>query len=246
MKGLICLSRYINDFDEDVILKVIISYLYEGKSHRQIQREILGLPAPTRGGGFITMDILHYYEIHGDKKGLLQNMDITDVIKNSSGRFYEVLIKIKEYKRIEEQVRDNIRQKIFRVNNENTEITAKTKIRINQSVLREYVLDIYNNECALCNINKPDLLVCSHIKPWKIDEENRLNPSNAICFCVLHDKLFDKGYFSLDKDYKIIYGPKADAQIRNLLQGLHFKVPSAYKPNVSFLKYHYNEICKST
>ena len=68
LKGMIDLSRYLNDFDEEVILKVIMSYLYEGKSHRQIQREILGLPAPERGGGFIAMDILHHYEIYGDKK----------------------------------------------------------------------------------------------------------------------------------------------------------------------------------
>lgn len=244
MKGMIELSRYLNDFDEDVILKVIMSYLYEGKSHRQIQKEILGLPAPDRGGGFIAMDILHYYEIHGDKKGLLQNMDISDVIKNSSGKFYEALKKVIEYKQTEEQVKDNIGKKLFIVNNENTEITAKTKNRINQSVLREFVLNLYNNECALCTINKPDLLVCSHIKPWKVDEENRLNPSNAICFCVLHDKLFDKGYFSLDKDYKIVFSAKADSQIRDLMKGLYFKVPSDYKPDVSFLNYHYNEICK--
>lgn len=30
------MSRYINYFDEDVILEVIIAYLYDGKSHRQI------------------------------------------------------------------------------------------------------------------------------------------------------------------------------------------------------------------
>lgn len=244
LKGMIDLSRYLNDFDEEVILKVIMSYLYEGKSHRQIQREILGLPAPERGGGFIAMDILHHYEIHGDKKGLLQDKDIFDVLNDSSGTFYEALRKIIEYKQTEEHVRDNISKNIFRVNTENTEITAKTKNRINQSVLREFVLNLYNNECALCEINKPDLLVCSHIKPWKVDEENRLNPRNAICFCVLHDKLFDNGYFSLDKDYKIIFGSKADSQIKRLLEGLNFKVPLNYKPDISFLKFHYNEICK--
>jgi len=244
LKGMIDLSRYLNDFDEEVILKVIMSYLYEGKSHRQIQREILGLPAPERGGGFIAMDILHHYEIYGDKKGLLQDKDIFDVLNDSSGTFYEALRKIIEYKQTEEHVRDNISKNIFRVNSENTEITAKTKNRINQSVLREFVLNLYNNECALCEINKPDLLVCSHIKPWKVDEENRLNPRNAICFCVLHDKLFDKGYFSLDKDYKIIFGPKADSQIKRLLEGLNFKVPLSYKPDISFLEFHYNEICK--
>jgi putative restriction endonuclease len=241
---LIDLSRYINDFDEDVILKVIMSYLYEGKSHRQIQREILGLPAPERGGGFIAMDILHYFGIHGDKKGLLQKRDIFEVLNNSSGTLHEALRKIIEYKQTEEHIRDNIKKNNFSVNSKNTEISAKTKIRINQSVLREFVLALYNNECALCEINKPDLLVCSHIIPWKVDRENRLNPSNAICFCILHDKLFDKGYFSLDKGYRIIFGSKADSQIKRLMEGRKFKVPLSYKPDISFLEFHYNEICK--
>lgn len=237
------MSRYLKNFDEDVILKVLISYLYEGKSHRRIQREILGLPAPARGGGFIAMDILHYYEIYEDKKGILKNKDISELINKSSGPFNEALIKINEYKETEKQARENIKKRTFKVNNK-TQITVLTKNRINQSVLREFVLDVYNNECALCNINKHDLLVCSHIKPWNIDEENRLNPSNEICFCALHDKLFDKGYFSLDKDYKIIFGSKADSQIKRLMEGLTFKVPLHHKPDVKLLEYHYNELCK--
>lgn len=237
------MSRYINYFDEDVILQVIMAYLYEGKSHRQIQREILALPAPDRGGGFIAMDILHYYNIHGDKKGLFKSIEILDALNNASGTYAQALKKVIEYKSVEKQVRDNVGKRGFKVNSENTEITAKTKIRINQSVLREYVLSLYNNECALCNINKSDLLICSHIKPWSIDDENRLNPSNAICFCVLHDKLFDKGYFSIDNNYRIIFGAKADSQIKGLMKGLRFKKPTDYLPDTSFLNYHYDEIC---
>jgi len=238
------MSRYINYIDEDVILEVIIAYLYEGKSHRQIQKEILSLPAPDRGGGFIAMDILHYFNIHGNKKGILQTADIVKELNNASGSYFEALKKVSEYKNVEKKVSDNLVNKVFKVDNENTEISAKTKIRINQSVLRDYILHLYNNECALCDINKPDLLVCSHIKPWSLDIENRLNPSNAICFCVLHDKLFDKGYFSIDSDYRIIFGAKADTQIRELMNGLDFKKPSNYLPDTSFLDFHNNEICK--
>lgn len=221
-----------------------MSYLYEGKSHREIQRDILALPAPARGGGFVAMDILHYFNIRGDKKGILQNKEILDELNSASGAYAQALRKVIEFKNLEKQVKNNIGRKGFIVNSENTEITAKTKIRINQSVLRDYVLSLYNNECALCNINKSDLLICSHIKPWSIDEENRLNPSNAICFCVLHDKLFDKGYFSLDNNYKIIFGAKADSQIRDLMKGLSFKKPKDYLPDTLFLSYHYDEICK--
>lgn len=58
----------ISDFTEDDQLKVVKAYLIEGLSHRRIQSQILGLPAPNNGGGFVAMTILHYYNITGDMK----------------------------------------------------------------------------------------------------------------------------------------------------------------------------------
>lgn len=62
------MSRYIDYYDEYVINNLIIAYLYEGKTQREIQNEILNLPAPVRGGGFVAMDILHHYGITGKKE----------------------------------------------------------------------------------------------------------------------------------------------------------------------------------
>ena len=236
-------SRYINAFDEDTILKVVISYLVDGMSHRDIQKQILGLPAPARGGGFIAMDILHYFDIDGNKKGVLKQRKLEDELELSQGEYKKILQKIKEYFNAEQEVRTNIENSVFLVNTSSTELTTQTKIRINQSVLRKYVLNNYRHQCALCEINKPDLLICSHIKPWAIDTENRLNPSNAICFCVLHDRLFDRGYFSLDENYQIIFSSKADSSIKQLLFGMKFKTPTKNPPDPLFLKYHYNEVC---
>lgn len=58
-------------FNEIVRFQVIEAYLYDAKSHRRIQEDILKMPAPARGGGFITMQVLHEYGIGGDKKGYL-------------------------------------------------------------------------------------------------------------------------------------------------------------------------------
>lgn len=88
------MSRYLNDFEEDYILRVIMAYLFDGKSHRQIQREILGLPAPANGGGFIVMDILHNFDIRGDKKGILQGKNISEMITNSTDELKTILRKI--------------------------------------------------------------------------------------------------------------------------------------------------------
>ena len=105
------------------------------------------------------------------------------------------------------------------------------------------MLNNYNHECALCDINQVDLLVCSHIKPWAADESNRLNPNYAICFCVLHDKLFDRGYFSLSDSYDVVFGQKADDNIKKLLSNAEFRVPRKNPPGLKFLICHRDIIC---
>lgn len=237
------MSRYINDFPEEIILQVLMGYLYDGKSHRGIQREILNLPAPANGGGFIAMSILHHFGIKGDRKAVLSHHDIDKEISANTGMYRQALRAIKEYKETEKKVRESLMINEFSVDTSNTEIMGKTKIRISQNVLRDYVLNNYGNQCALCGINIRDLLVCSHIKPWAVSEENRLNPANAICLCVLHDRLFDRGYFSLNDRYQIIFSCKACESVRLLFTGLCFRKPVRDMPGTDFLHYHYQEIC---
>lgn len=231
------MSRHISGFTEDEILKVIKAYLVDGLSHRKIQWEILGLPAPDNGGGYIAMDILHYYNIDGTKKKILKNKSIDELITTSQGKFKESLIKLKAY--LSEEVKvEKIIEGIGIIQPENTEISVMTKQRVGQDKLRSYILEAYNHECALCEINKHDLLICSHIIPWRIDEKNRLNPKNAICLCILHDKLFDKGYFSLNNKYEIVYTVKTDVMVKSFLKDLSFKIPLKSLPDKELLKQH--------
>jgi len=51
---------------------VMRAYLCDGQSHRAIQRDILGVEAPARGGGFLTMEILHKFGIRGQHKWALR------------------------------------------------------------------------------------------------------------------------------------------------------------------------------
>lgn len=237
----------IDKFDNYTIAKVLKGYLIDGQGHRRIQREILNLPAPARGGGFVTMELLHHYNIRGEKKGLLSKKSSSEQYAYEEDLSIEKAIKIvKELNKVEEEAGQYfIKNQNINISNNPTESKSDVKVRVYQNKLREIILDNYNYTCSICNLNKPDLLVRSHIKPWAVDKNERLNPQNAICFCVLHDKMFDKGYFSLDSEYKIIFGSKSDEYIKQLLVGLEFKMPKVNEPNISFLEYHYNEICKS-
>ncbi|MBV4449262.1 HNH endonuclease [Clostridium tyrobutyricum] len=237
------MNRYIDKFTEEEILKVIKAYLVDGLSHRKIQSQILGLPAPDNGGGYVVMNILHYFNIKGDKKGILTSQNINNLIKNATGNYCMGLKKIKAYF-LEETKAENIIKGLNTDNIINTEITTLTKQRVGQYKLREYILDIYEHKCALCDIDKDDLLVCSHIVPWRTDEKNRLNPKNAICLCAQHDRLFDRGYFSLDENYNIKYGVKADYKIINLLKHRNFRKPIENLPDKQLLKVHFDSYCK--
>lgn len=77
--------------------KVIYAFLKNALSHRKIQKEILDEDAPARGGGFLTMKILHSYDIQKDKKGILTRNSFKKEYLNASGRYAEALILLKKH-----------------------------------------------------------------------------------------------------------------------------------------------------
>ena len=77
--------------------KVIYAYLKKSLSHRKIQKEVLGKEAPAKGGGFLAMEILHGYEIEGDKKGILNNIEFNVEYNNADGKYLEALELLKEF-----------------------------------------------------------------------------------------------------------------------------------------------------
>jgi putative restriction endonuclease len=233
-------KKIVLSYDEGTHLDVLRAYLVDGKSYRTIQKEILGLPAPAKGGGYIAMYITHYYGISGSDKGILKRQhDKESVVKQMP-----IIEKLNAYLGYAQQVELQLQKSDFDFHDRKTEISLPTKIRISQNILREHVLKNYRVECALCPINQKDLLVCSHIIPWNIDERNRLNPQNAICFCILHDKLFDKGYFSFSNDFQIIMSNKLTQYLRLLLNDCTFKMPQINIPALPFIEYHRKNILR--
>lgn len=87
--------------------RVIYSYLVKSMSHRKIQMEILGMPAPANGGGFLAMQILHDFEIRDDKKGVLATSDIDNEIEHASGKYLEALLLVKKhYEKLSKQTKE--------------------------------------------------------------------------------------------------------------------------------------------
>lgn len=126
------------------------------------------------------------------------------------------------------------------------------KVRVNQSFFRSSILASYNNTCCITGIQHPEFLIAGHIKPWSIDEKNRLNPQNGIAINALHDKAFENGYITITTDYKIKISPillkNKNQQTLDFFSKFNDQsiiLPSRFLPDVEFLKYHNEERFRS-
>lgn len=83
------------------------------------------------------------------------------------------------------------------------EKVTSTMVRVGQNFFRRSVLSAYNYHCCISGLAIPQLLVASHIIPWRVDYANRLNPRNGLCLSVLHDKAFDVGIITIAEDMTV-------------------------------------------
>ncbi|UTA66675.1 HNH endonuclease [Emticicia sp. 21SJ11W-3] len=122
------------------------------------------------------------------------------------------------------------------------------KVRVNQSFFRSSILAAYNNTCCITGINQSELLIAGHIRPWGVDEKNRLNPRNGIAVNALHDKAFETGFITITPDYTIKVSPRILKQkdhhtfdFFGKYENQKIILPSRFLPDKDFLKYHNDE-----
>ena len=64
----------------------------------------------------------------------------------------------------------------------------------------------YWDGCAISKCSLTDMLVASHIKPWKDStNDERLDVFNGLLLLPNYDKLFDLGYLTFTSEGKAIY-----------------------------------------
>ena len=130
----------------------------------------------------------------------------------------------------------------------------QTKVRIGQYFFRTSVLMSYGNACCVTGLKNNELLIASHIKPWNVSDvkTERTNPSNGLCLNVMHDKAFDRGLITIDKNYcivnsRIINDVVMDDKTRewfSFYNGKKIRLPDKFLPGREFIKYHNDVIFK--
>jgi predicted restriction endonuclease len=130
---------------------------------------------------------------------------------------------------------------------------VKAKARIGQSFFRRSVLSAYNYTCCITGLAIPDLLVASHIVPWRLDPSNRLNPKNGLSLSMLHDKAFDLGIITIAEDMTIrvahINNSESDCFFEMAIKNFENKsiiLPHKFVPHQDFLAYHRENIFRGS
>lgn len=126
----------------------------------------------------------------------------------------------------------------------------EVKTRVNQSVFRQMILANYSTKCAITGIDIPELLLASHIVPWSVNENERLNPENGICLSALYDKAFDKGLIGINQNYQVILSTGLKKKTISSFYQTHFGAiehlkitePIKYLPRPEFLEFHLDTI----
>ncbi len=93
-----------------------------------------------------------------------------------------------------------------------TEREAIIKSRIGQGLYRKRAIDLWKS-CSVTGFTKERILIASHIKPWKLsNNDERVNPYNSLLLVPTLDKLFDNGYIGFEQTGKIMLSNKIEQQ----------------------------------
>lgn len=125
-------------------------------------------------------------------------------------------------------------------------LTEKTSIilsRVGQGSYRQGVIQLWK-KCCLTGFEYLDVLIASHIKPWKTSSnDERLNPLNSLLLVPTLDKLFDRGLIAFQPSGQIILSEKI---IKNDWDSINvnnsMKLKNVSESTKVFLEYHHQYI----
>ena len=119
-----------------------------------------------------------------------------------------------------------------------TDILTQANARRGQGLFREGVMQVWSGACAVSGIDCRELLIASHIKPWKHSTpKQKLDRLNGLLLSANLDALFDKGLITFGDDGAMQISSRVSRHHREALglpQPLRF-VPEGVDV---YLKYH--------
>ncbi|MDR7283436.1 hypothetical protein J2X84_002260 [Pseudomonas corrugata] len=125
-----------------------------------------------------------------------------------------------------------------------TEKINLVKLRIGQGIFRQKMVD-YWACCAITGFKDVNLLVASHIKPWR-DSNNfeRLDPFNGFLLTPNLDKAFDKGYVTVSPTGNVEISPLlSEPEILGISPDMRISLAPEHEP---YLAFHRSKVFRAT
>ncbi|MCL2147786.1 MAG: HNH endonuclease [Methanomassiliicoccaceae archaeon] len=126
------------------------------------------------------------------------------------------------------------------------------KIRCGDRMFRNMLLAQYRRKCCITGLAIEDLLKASHIKPWAVSDDatEKVNPQNGLLLNPFFDLAFDKGYITIDLDYKVILSKEIKHTNESTrlyfekYEGSYVDLPSnkLFYPGKRFIEYHNDHV----
>ena len=107
---------------------------------------------------------------------------------------------------------------------------------------RDFIMVGYDNLCAVTGtvirFESYMNLEAAHIKPKS--HGGLFMPNNGLALCRDLHWAFDKGFFTLDDDLKVVVHPRITSEYLNLFNGKRIRIPSNafFAPDIENVKYH--------
>ena len=107
----------------------------------------------------------------------------------------------------DQSIQDDLER--FKVELENIpNVTQREEVRqarLGQGLFRQRLMEYWKRKCATTDVDHPALLTASHIKPWRIaNNQERVDPFNGLLLLTQYDKLFDRGLITFNPDGGIV------------------------------------------
>ncbi len=123
------------------------------------------------------------------------------------------------------------------------DVVVLARHRKGQDRIRALTLENYHGCCALCDVRDQGFLRAAHIARWADNIEGRANLHNVITMCLIHDALFEQGYFTLADDNRVLIRTTASQTLSVILsQHTIYRPPIDFHPEPQFLRQHRERI----
>ena len=154
------------------------------------------------------LEDMHLYELDLAIAIIMKNKLFLDKDETGNKMYSNALKRFRCFKYLNTDLGIQEEAQVAAITNDNsltqTEKETIIKARVGQGKYRELLMKKYNRTCIMTDVNIPQVLIASHIKPWAVcDNFERTDVNNGLILSATYDRLFDSGLITFSKNGKI-------------------------------------------